>query len=43
MKMERMMIQLPKTLKARLDAERKIGVTASGLIRRLLSRHFGLR
>jgi metal-responsive CopG/Arc/MetJ family transcriptional regulator len=40
MKMTRMMIQLPRTLKAKLDALRKQGTTASGLIRNLLEQHF---
>jgi hypothetical protein len=40
MKMTRMVIQLPGTLKAKLDAERKCGTTAAGLIRHLLEQHF---
>ena len=36
--MERVMIQLPKPLKAKLDALRKQGYTASGYIRALLER-----
>ncbi len=36
MKMERILIQVPKRLKAKLDAERKCGTSASGLIRHLL-------
>jgi metal-responsive CopG/Arc/MetJ family transcriptional regulator len=40
MKMTRMMIQLPRTLKAKLDALRKQGTTASGLIRNLVEEHF---
>ena len=40
MKMERIMIQLPAELKAKLDAGRKQGTTASGLIRHLLEQHF---
>ena len=38
MKMERMMIQLPPQLKAKLDALREHGFTASGYIRALLER-----
>ena len=40
MKMERIVIQLPTHLKAKLDAKRKQGTTASGLIRHLLELHF---
>ncbi|CAI4032316.1 hypothetical protein DNFV4_02746 [Nitrospira tepida] len=40
MKMTRLVVQLPKTLKAKLDAERKRGTTAAGLIRHLLEQHF---
>ena len=40
MKMVRMLIQLPKPLKAKLDALRKEGTTASGLIRHLVEQHF---
>ena len=40
MKMIRMLIQVPTTLKAKLDAERRQGTTASGLIRHLLEQHF---
>ncbi len=36
--MERMLIQLPKGLKAKLDALRSKGYTASGYIRALLER-----
>ena len=36
--MERVMIQLPKPLKAKLDALRRQGYTASGYIRALLER-----
>jgi hypothetical protein len=39
-KMERVMIQLPNTLKRKLDALRKQGTTASGYIRALLEREF---
>ena len=38
MRMQRVMVQLPPTLKARLDALRKQGTTASGYIRALLER-----
>jgi hypothetical protein len=40
MKMKRIIIQVPSTLKAQLDAERRQGTTASGLIRHLLEQHF---
>jgi hypothetical protein len=40
MKMVRLLIQVPITLKAKLDAERSHGTTASGLIRHLLEEHF---
>ena len=38
MKMERVMIQLPKPIKDKLDGLRRQGVTASGYIRSLLER-----
>ena len=38
MKMERMMIQLPKALKQKLDGLRMQGYTASGFIRAVLER-----
>ena len=38
MKMERVLIQLPTELKAKLDALRTQGYTASGYIRALLER-----
>ena len=38
MKMERVLIQLPTELKAKLDALRSQGYTASGYIRALLER-----
>ena len=38
MKMERVLIQLPKGLKAKLDGLRSQGYTASGYIRALLER-----
>ena len=40
MKMQRMMIQLPASLKAKLDALRTQGTTTSGYIRALLEREF---
>jgi len=40
MKMQRMMIQLPASLKAKLGALRTQGTTASGLIRNLVEQHF---
>lgn len=40
MRMKRMLIQIPKRLKAKLDAERKRGTSAAGLIRHLLEEYF---
>ncbi len=40
MRMERIMIQLPTVLKAKLDALRQEGTTASGFIRHLLEEQF---
>jgi len=40
MKMIRVLIQLPRPLKAKLDPLRKQGTTASGFIRHLLEEHF---
>jgi hypothetical protein len=40
MKLIRLNIQLPQTIKARLDALRGNGTTASGFIRCLLEQHF---
>ena len=40
MKLIRMNITLPVTLKAKLDIERKRGTSAAGLIRHLLEQHF---
>ena len=40
MKMERIMVQLPAPLKAKLDALRQRGTTESGFIRHLLEREF---
>jgi hypothetical protein len=39
-KMTRLLIHIPVPLKERLDAERKRGTTAAGLIRHLLEQHF---
>jgi len=38
MKMERVLIQLPETLKAKLDALKAQGYTASGFVRAVLER-----
>jgi hypothetical protein len=40
MKMFRLNISIPLPLKSKLDAERSLGTTASGLIRHLLEQHF---
>ena len=40
MKMIRVLIQLPQPVKAKLDALRTQGTTASGFIRNLLEQHF---
>lgn len=40
MQMERVMIQLSPTLKAKLDELRAKGMTTSGFIRNLLTLHF---
>jgi predicted DNA-binding protein len=40
MQMQRLNIQFPRELKAKLDALRKQGTTASGLIRNLVERWF---
>lgn len=40
MKMVRILIQLPRLMKAKLDAERRRGTSAAGLIRHLLEQHF---
>ena len=40
MKMIRMLIQVPETLKAKLDRQRIQGTTASGFIRWLLEEYF---
>ncbi len=39
-KMVRMLIQVPESLKAKLNALRDHGTTASGFIRWLLEQHF---
>lgn len=40
MKMVRILMQLPRLMKAKLDAERQRGTSAAGLIRHLLEQHF---
>ncbi len=40
MKMSRLVIQVPTTIKAKLDTLRAQGTTAAGLIRHLLAQHF---
>lgn len=40
MQMVRLMIQISRPLKAKLDAERQRGTSAAGLIRHLLEQHF---
>lgn len=40
MKMQRLNIQIPSNLKAKLDAEKQRGTSAAGLIRHLLEQHF---
>ena len=40
MTMTRIIVQVPRPLKAKLDAKRKSGTSASGLIRHLLEQHF---
>ena len=40
MKMIRLVIQLPPALKAKVDALREQGITASGFIRNLLTKNF---
>jgi hypothetical protein len=39
-KMVRILVQLPLPLKAKLDAERRRGISTAGLIRHLLAEHF---
>ncbi len=41
MKMERVVIQLPAKLKAKLDSLRARGYTAAGYVRAVLEEHFG--
>jgi hypothetical protein len=36
----KLLIHIPKSIKAKLDALRVTGTTASGLIRHLLNQHF---
>ena len=43
MKMERIMIQMPRSMKRKLDNLRKQGYTASGYIRALLERELDKR
>lgn len=40
MKMKRVIIQISTQLKSKLDAERKHGTSAAGLIRHLLEQYF---
>jgi hypothetical protein len=40
MKMVRMIIQVPVSLKAKLKAEQKRGTSAAGLVRHLLEQYF---
>ena len=40
MKMVRILIQVTRPVKTKLDAERKRGTSAAGLIRHLLEQHF---
>ena len=40
MKMVRVLIQVPATLKAKLDAQRKSGTTTSWFVRHLIEQHF---
>ena len=40
MEMVNILIQIPRPIKAKLDALRATGTTASGLIRHLLVQHF---
>lgn len=40
MKMSRLVIQIPVSMKDKLDAIRATGTTAAGLIRHLLNQHF---
>jgi hypothetical protein len=40
MKSVKIVVSIPAQLKAKLDAERKRGTSAAGLIRHLLEQHF---
>jgi hypothetical protein len=40
MAMVKVLIHIPRRIKAKLDGARKEGTTASGLIRHLLEQHF---
>ncbi|MGE0470734.1 MAG: hypothetical protein AB7L09_15500 [Nitrospira sp.] len=40
MKMARINVQIPKTLKAKVDAQRARGVSASWFVRNLIEEHF---
>ena len=40
MAMVKLLIQIPQAMKAKLEAERRRGTTAAGLIRHLLEQHF---
>jgi hypothetical protein len=40
MAMVKLLVHVPKAIKAKLDGLRKEGTTASGLIRHLLEQHF---
>ena len=40
MQMERISVQLPKPLKAKIDALRERGTSASWFIRKLVEKHF---
>jgi hypothetical protein len=40
MAMVKLLVHIPKAVKLKLDALRKTGTTASGLIRHLLEQHF---
>lgn len=43
MRKTKILIEVPASLKSRLDTLRADGTTASGLIRRLLNEFFGMR
>jgi hypothetical protein len=40
MEMVKILVHIPKSMKAKLNALRATGTTASGLIRHLLNQHF---